>query len=90
VGDLARDENQDRVVHHAVVVFGAPADRALLTQGQEAFLEGHVYGFERLGGIPVEQVRYDNLNSVVNQVLFGRSRQEHEPLDRDSQSLRVD
>jgi len=49
-----------------------------LTQGQEAFLEGHVHAFERLGGIPVDKVRYDNLNSAVKQVLFGRSRQENE------------
>lgn len=57
---------------------GRAAHRAYLTQGQEAFLEGHVYGFERLGGIPVAQVRYDNLNSAVKQVLFGRSRQEND------------
>ena len=54
------------------------AHRAFLTQGQEAFLEGHVYGFARLGGVPVDKVRYDNLNSAVKQVLFGRSRQENE------------
>ncbi|ORW64259.1 IS21 family transposase [Mycolicibacter senuensis] len=54
------------------------AHRAFLTQGQEAFLEGHVYGFDRLGGVPVDKVRYDNLNSAVKQVLFGRSRQENE------------
>jgi transposase len=54
------------------------AHRAYLTQGQEAFLEGHVYGFARLGGIPCEKVRYDNLTSAVKQVLFGRSRQENE------------
>src|SRR5215207_5669119 len=54
------------------------AHRAFLTQGQEAFLEGHVYGFERLGGVPCGKVRYDNLNSAVKQVLFGRSRQENE------------
>ena len=52
--------------------------RVFLTQGQEAFLEGHVYGFERLGGVPVDKIRYDNLNSAVKQVLFGRSRQENE------------
>jgi transposase len=57
---------------------GRAAHRAYLTQGQEAFLEGHVHGFERLGGIPVVRVRYDNLNSAVKQVLFGRSRQENE------------
>src|SRR5262249_29771451 len=36
------------------------AHRGFLTQGQEAFLEGHVYGFERVGGVPVDKVRYDN------------------------------
>ncbi|WP_424075833.1 Mu transposase domain-containing protein, partial [Mycobacterium sp.] len=54
------------------------AHRAFLTQGQEAFLEGHVYALQRLGGVPVDKVRYDNLNSAVKQVLFGRSRQENE------------
>jgi hypothetical protein len=51
--------------------------QAFLTQGQEAFLEGHVHAFERLG-VPVDKIRYDNLNSAVKQVLFGRSRQENE------------
>jgi len=50
--------------------------RASLTQGQEAFLEGHVYAFDRLGGVPVEQIRYDNLRPAVSRVLFGRTRQE--------------
>ncbi len=57
---------------------GRSAHRAFATQGQEAFLEGHVYGFARLGGVPVDKIRYDNLNSAVKQVLFGRSRQENE------------
>jgi transposase len=57
---------------------GRSAHRAFLTQGQEAFLEGHVYAFDRLGGVPVDKIRYDNLNSAVKQVLFGRSRQESE------------
>lgn len=56
-----------RAVHHA-----------FLTQGQEAFLEGHAYALQRLGGVPVDKIRYDNLNSAVKQVLFGRSRQENE------------
>jgi len=51
--------------------------QALLLQGQEAFLEGHVHAFERLG-VPVDKIRYDNLNSAVKQVLFGRCRQENE------------
>jgi transposase len=54
------------------------AHRASLTQGQEAFLEGHVYAFERLRGVPLDKIRYDNLNSAVKQVLFGRSREENE------------
>ena len=57
---------------------GRAAHRCFLTQGQEAFLEGHVHGFARLGGVPVDKIRYDNLNSAVKQVLFGRSRQENE------------
>jgi transposase len=57
---------------------GRACHRSFLTQGQEAFLEGHVHAFERLGGVPVDKIRYDNLNSAVKQVLFGRSRQENE------------
>lgn len=52
---------------------GKAIHRAFLSLGQEAFLEGHVYAFERLGGLP-ERVRYDNLNSAVRRVLFGRAR----------------
>ena len=47
------------------------------TQGQEAFLEGHVAAFEVLGGVPVVHIRYDNLKSAVSRVLFGRSRIEN-------------
>lgn len=57
---------------------GRSAHRAFATQGQEAFLEGHVCAFEHLGGVPYDKIRYDNLNSAVKQVLFGRSRQENE------------
>jgi hypothetical protein len=32
----------------------------------EAFLEGHVYAFGRLGGVPAEKIRYDNLTSAVD------------------------
>lgn len=57
---------------------GRAAHRASVTAGQEAFLEGHVHAFDRLGGVPVDKIRYDNLNSAVKQVLFGRSRQEND------------
>jgi transposase len=55
---------------------GRAAHRASLSQGQEAFLEAHVYAFGRLGGVPLQQIRYDNLKSAVSRVLFGRSRVE--------------
>jgi transposase len=55
---------------------GRSAHRASLSQGQEAFLEGHVYAFERLAGVPLDKIRYDNLKSAVAQVLFGRRREE--------------
>jgi len=52
------------------------AHRASLTQGQEAFLEGHVYALDRLGGVPTDKIRYDNLKPAVSRVLFGRTRVE--------------
>ena len=55
---------------------GRAVHRASLSQGQEAFLEAHVHAFDRLGGVPLEQVRYDNLKPAVSRVLFGRSRVE--------------
>ena len=55
---------------------GRAAHRASLSQGQEAFLEGHVDAFERLGGVPAEMIRYDNLKSAVSRVLSGRTRAE--------------
>jgi transposase len=55
---------------------GRAAHRASLSQGQEAFLESHVDAFGRLGGVPLDQVRYDNLKPAVSRVLFGRSRAE--------------
>lgn len=45
------------------------------SEGQEAFLEGHVLAFERFGGVP-GRVRYDNLKAAVARVLAGRERVE--------------
>ena len=42
------------------------------------FLEGHVYAFGRLGGVPAEKIRYDNLTSAVKRVVFGRARVENQ------------
>jgi len=51
---------------------------AYATRAQEAFLDGHVAAFERLGGVPTVHVRYDNLKSAVSRVLVGRDRTESE------------
>ncbi len=55
---------------------GQAVHRAFATQGQEAFLEGHVQAFDELGGTPTVHVRYDNLKAAVSRVSFGRNRVE--------------
>jgi transposase len=55
---------------------GRAVHRAFGTQGQEAFLEGHVQAFDRVGGVPWRHVRYDNLKAAVSRVLTGRNRLE--------------
>ena len=55
---------------------GRAAHKAFGSQGQEAFLDGHQYAFDRLGGVPFDKIRYDNLKSAVSRVLFGRNRTE--------------
>ena len=55
---------------------GKAVHRVFASQGQEAFLEGHVAAFEVLGGVPARHIRYDNLRSAVHRVLFGRNRAE--------------
>jgi hypothetical protein len=57
---------------------GQAVHRAFATQGQEAFLEGHVQAFLELGGTPTVHVRYDNLKAAVSRVSFGRNRVESE------------
>jgi len=54
-------------------------DRARFVElvGQEAFLEGHVTAFARLGGVPA-RIRYDNARALVARVLRGRDRAETE------------
>ena len=48
--------------------------RVYSTQGQEAFLEGHIAAFEEIGGVPTRHIRYDNLTSAVQKVIYGQSR----------------
>jgi transposase len=56
---------------------GKAARIAFTSQGQEAFLEGHVRAFAQLGGVP-GRIRYDNLKAAVARVLEGRGREETE------------
>jgi transposase len=43
------------------------------SEGQEAFFEGHVIAFGRLGGVP-HLIRYDNASTLVTRVMQGRDR----------------
>ena len=56
---------------------GAAVHVAFGSEGQEAFLEGHVTAFARLGGVP-GMIRYDNAKALVARVLRGRNRDETE------------
>jgi transposase len=56
---------------------GAAVHVAHGSEGQEAFLEGHVTAFARLGGVPA-RIRYDNARALVARVLRGRDRAETE------------
>ena len=56
---------------------GAAVHIASGSEGQEAFLEGHVIAFARLGGVPA-RIRYDNARALVARVLRGRERTESE------------
>jgi transposase len=58
---------------------GKAVHRIFLSGGQEAFFEGHEHAFRVLGGVPVGQIRYDNLKAAVARVLgFSRQRVETE------------
>ena len=56
---------------------GVAVHVAFGSEGQEAFLEGHVIAFSRLGGVPA-RIRYDNARALVARVLRGRDRIETE------------
>ena len=60
-----------RPVYPAPVLLGKGGAPVYASQGQEAFIEGHLEAFRVLGGTPVVQIRYDNLKSAVTRVLFG-------------------
>jgi transposase len=55
---------------------GKAVHRVFASQGQEAFIEGHLHAFAVMGGVPAGKIRYDNLRSAVSRVLMGRDRTE--------------
>ncbi|GAA0998914.1 IS21 family transposase [Subtercola frigoramans] len=57
---------------------GKAVHRVYSTQGQEAFLEGHIAAFECIGGIPTRHIRYDNLTAAVTTVIYGTGRRRTE------------
>ncbi len=58
-----------------------PFVRAYPTEKLEAFLDGHVKGFEFFGGV-FSELWYDNAKTAVVKVLSGPKRVEHEHLSR--------
>ncbi|KQM82398.1 IS21 family transposase [Agromyces sp. Leaf222] len=57
---------------------GKAIHRVYSTQGQEAFLEGHIDAFDDIGGVPVRHIKYDNLTSAVTTVIYGTGRRRTE------------
>jgi transposase len=58
-----------------------PFVRAYPTEKLEAFLDGHVHGFEFMGGV-FGELWYDNAKTAVVKILSGPERIEHEHLSR--------
>ena len=74
---LAGERTQVAVFELRLSHSGDAVHVAFGSEGQEAFLEGHVTAFARLGGVPV-RIRYDNARALVARVLRGRDRIETE------------
>ena len=74
---LAGERTQVAVFELRLSHSGAAVHVAFGSEGQEAFLEGHVTAFAGLGGVPA-RIRYDNARALVARVLRGRNRVETE------------
>jgi transposase len=74
---IAGERTQVAVFELRLSHSGVAVHVAFGSEGQEAFLEGHVTAFGRLGGVPV-RIRYDNARALVARVLRGRDRIETE------------
>ena len=67
---------------------GVAVHVAFGSEGQEAFLEGHVIAFARLGGVPA-RIRYDNARALVARVLRRPRPDRDRALRRPAQPLRL-
>jgi transposase len=74
---IAGERSQVAVFELRLSHSGDAVHVAFGSEGQEAFLEGHVIAFARLGGVPT-RIRYDNARALVARVLRGRNRDETE------------
>jgi transposase len=74
---IAGERTQVAVFELRLSHSGVAVHVAFGSEGQEAFLEGHVIAFSRLGGVPT-RIRYDNARALVARVLRGRDRVETE------------
>lgn len=74
---IAGERTQVAVFELRLSHSGVAVHVAFGSEGQEAFLEGHVTAFSRLGGVPA-RIRYDNARALVARVLRGRDRIETE------------
>jgi transposase len=74
---IAGERTQVAVFELRLSHSGVAVHVAFGSEGQEAFLEGHVTAFARLGGVPA-RIRYDNARALVARVLRGRNRIETE------------
>jgi transposase len=73
--DLAGTRTKVHLFHMRSCFSGAAFTMASPVETQQAFLEGHVLGFDWFGGV-FGEMRYDNLGSAVKKVLRGRRRVE--------------
>lgn len=74
VVEIAGERRVVQVFQLRLSCSGKAVHRAFPSCSQEAFLEGHVHAFERIGGVPTRHVRYDNLTAAVTDVVFARGR----------------
>ena len=73
--ELAGARTRVHLFHMRSCFSGAAFSMASPVETQQAFLEGHVLGFDWFGGV-FGEMRYDNLGSAVKKVLRGRRRVE--------------